>query len=64
MKSYVCMKVSNDKYELPEAVADSFSELARMLGVKPQSIYDSMSHVKSRGSWTPYIRVEIGDEQE
>ena len=60
---YVYMKVTNDEYELPVAIADSFVELARMLGIKPQSIYDSMSHVKSRGSWTPYIRVEIGEEE-
>ena len=59
----IYMKVTKDEYELPVAVADSLAELARMLGIKPQSIYDSMSHVKSRGSWSPYIRVEIGDEE-
>ena len=60
----IYMKVSKDEYELPEAFADSIVELAAMLGVKKQSIYDSMKHVKSRGSRSPYIKVEIGDEQE
>ena len=58
----VYMKVTNDKYELPVAIADSILELADILGVKPQSIYDSMKHVKSRGSWSPYIKVDIGEE--
>lgn len=60
----VYMKVTQDEYELPEVIADSIIELAQMLGVKTQSIYDSMKHVKSRGSWSPYKKVEIGDEQE
>lgn len=54
------MKVTKDEYELPLAIADSIPELAEMLGVKTQSIYDSMKHVKSRGSKSPYIKVDIG----
>ena len=61
---FVYMKVTNDKYELPEAIADSIIELAQMLGVKTQSIYDSMKHVKSSGSRSPYVKVDIGKEQE
>lgn len=60
----VYMKVTKDDYELPEAVADSIMELADMLGVKRQSIYDSMRHVETRGSWSPYKKVDIGEEQE
>ena len=60
----VYMKVTKDEYELPEAVADSIIELAEMLGVKTQSIYDSMKHVKSRGSRSLYVKVDIGKEQE
>ena len=56
---YVYMQVTKDKYELPLAVADSIPKLARLIGVKPQSIYDSMRHVKSRGSWSPYKKVYI-----
>lgn len=60
----IYMKVSKDEYELPEAIADSAVELAQMLGIKAQSVYDSMKHVKSRGSKSPYIKVEIGGEQD
>lgn len=58
---YAYIKVTKDEYELPVAIADSIPELAEMLGVKRQSIYDSMKHVKSRGSWSPYIKVDISD---
>ena len=59
---FVYMKVTKDEYELPIAIADSIPKLAAMLGIKPQSIYDSMRHVKSRGSWSPYKKVDIGKE--
>ena len=58
------MKVTKDEYELPIAVADSIVELAKMLGVKKEHIYDSMKHAKSRGHRTPFVKVEIGKEQE
>ena len=57
---FVYIKVTKDQYELPVAMADSIPKLAEMLGVKAQSIYDSMRHVKSRGSWSPYKKVDIG----
>lgn len=62
MNNVVYMKVTDDVYELPLAVADSIVELSEMLGVKRQSIYDSMKHVKSRGSWSPYVKVEIEED--
>lgn len=64
MGKAVYMKVTDDEYELPLAIADSIPELAEMVGVKPQSIYDSMKHVKSRGSWSPYKKVVMEKEQE
>ena len=57
--STVYMKVTKDEYELPVAIADSIAELAKMLGVTRQHIYDSMRHTKQRGHKTPYIKVEI-----
>lgn len=59
---FVYMKVSKDEYELPEAIADSIIELAQMLGVKRQSIYDSMKNAKKLGRITPYKKVDIGEE--
>ena len=55
----VYMKVTKDKYELPVAIADSIVELAKILGVKKEHIYDSMSHAKRRGHRSPYVKVEI-----
>lgn len=58
----IYMKVTNDKYELPLAIADSVKELAGIVGKKPNRISSSMSHAKARGYKSPYRRVEIEDE--
>ncbi len=54
----IYMAVSRDKYELPFAVADSAAALARILGVKKNTILAAICH-GTRG----YIRVEIPDEE-
>lgn len=56
MKLY--LRVTRDKYELPEAVADSIKELSEMTGIKRNSIRSLLSH--NRKGW---CRVEI-DESE
>lgn len=66
----IWLKVSNDEYELPLAVADSAVELAELVGTTATTIYSSMSHVKHqdgqnyRGKykyhWTPYRKIVIG----
>lgn len=38
-KEFLYLAVTNDKYELPIAVADSASELAKMLGLSVYTIY-------------------------
>ena len=43
---FVYMQVTKDEYELPLALADSIPKLAEMVGVKTQSIYDSMKNAK------------------
>ena len=40
--STIWMMVTNDKYELPLAVADSRSELARLVGIKVNGIQKAM----------------------
>lgn len=51
------LKVTKDEYQLPLAVADTAAELARMTGVKPDSLYSMRSHgVKE------YIKVEVEDD--
>jgi len=58
------MKVSKDKYELPEAVAGSVHELAKLLGITENAIYVSMSQEKRFGYRTNYVKVEIDEEEE
>lgn len=54
------MKTTTDKYELPEAVAGSAKELARMVGKSPDSIatmisrgYPGYHKVKVDNDWFP-----------
>lgn len=55
--------VSRDKYELPEAVADTIQELAQMCGATANSISSYMCHARQKG-WTrcKYIKVEEGTD--
>ena len=57
----IYMQVTKDEYELPLAIADSIPKLAEMVGVKPQSIYDSMKNAKKLGRKTQYKKVDIGE---
>ena len=49
------VKCSTDKYELPEAVAESTKELARMTGKTPGSIATMISK-----GYPGYYKVEVG----
>lgn len=57
MKSVLYMQVTRDKYELPIAVADTVSELARMTGKSRSHISSAMSHAKKRGFKSQYVKV-------
>ena len=54
---YLYMAVTKDKYELPIAVADSVSELAEMVHVKPTTI----SFYLATGR-PGFVKVDVGDE--
>ena len=57
------MKVTKDKYELPEIVADSIEELSEKCGVTVNCIYSSISHAKkSKSGKSMYIKVMIDDD--
>lgn len=58
---FIYMQVTKDEYELPLAIADSIPKLAEMVGVKTQSIYDSMKNAKKLGRKTQYKKVDIGE---
>ena len=52
----IYMKVTNDEYELPLAVADSAASLANRLGINPCVIYRSLNSKNGI-----YVKVEIDD---
>lgn len=60
MKLYV--KVSEDDLELPEAVAESRAELARMLGYGKNYAYTCIERAKRNGTKPKVVEVEIEDE--
>lgn len=63
MKKKLWMKVTNDKYELPIAVAENIPELARMTGLSEKSLYSLYS--RKRKGVKPckgYVEVYIDDE--
>lgn len=62
VKKTLYIKVTNDRYELPMAVAESGQELARLCGVTANTIYSQMSHAKAKGRWCSYRKVEVEDE--
>ena len=60
---YLYMKVTRDKYELPVAIADSAAELARILGVKVQTVRECTAPSRVRnGTCGCYRKVLVEDE--
>ena len=58
------MRITNDKYQLPVAIAESASELAAMCGTNANVIRSAVSHVRhGRKKFCSYVCVEI-DEKE
>lgn len=57
---YVWMKVSDDKYELPEAIADTLPEMAAMCGTTAANIRKQNAYRKKHGLHPLYVRVDIG----
>lgn len=59
------LKVTNDEYELPEAVADSAKELAELCGVAARTIHDCIRKVQlGTIKRSQYIRVFLTKEEE
>lgn len=54
--AHVYIRVSRDKYRLPEAIADSAEELARIVKGDARAIYRSVKREKG-----VYEKVEIDD---
>ena len=64
MKNVLYMKVTKDEYELPVAVADSISLLARMLGISKKTIESSMSKSRHLGYRSVYVKVELEEDDD
>ena len=60
----VYMRVSRDKYELPDAVSESIIELANICGVSWRTIYRAVYGVKRTKGRPKYVAVQIweGDD--
>ena len=58
------MKVTRDKYELPEAVAGTISELAKLLGVKENTVHHYFYLQKKYGINCGYLKVEVDEDEE
>ena len=57
--TYLYMCVTNDKYELPIAVADSVAELSRMLSIPRNRISSAISHAEKKRKRSIYVKVKI-----
>ena len=61
-KDCVWLMISDDKYELPLAVADTAVDLARMVGTTANAIRSSFDHYKHGATKSSRFRkVEIDD---
>ena len=56
-ETVIYMMLSSDEYELPEAVADSPTELARITGTTRTNILSSISHGYKR-----FVKVVLEEE--
>lgn len=57
-EKYLWMKITNDKYELPIAIADSAAELARMTGTTKNNVCVSYNQLKNgKRKFSKYIKV-------
>ena len=54
--------VTDDKYELPIYTADSATDLARKMGLSPDSVRSAYCIAKKRGTNTRYRRVVLDKE--
>ena len=62
MKKYLWMKVDLDNNEEPLAVADTTRELAKMCGVKRESIMQMVSRARRKGWKCSYIKIEDDED--
>ena len=59
MGKYLYIAHTMDEYELPIAVADSPTQLARMLGVKPDTVISAVSRQKKNCINRKYKKIQL-----
>lgn len=57
------LKVSRDKYELPEMIDDSQKELEVTLRLRPGTIKRIRSRAKRNGYRCCYVRVDVEEDE-
>lgn len=68
----IWLAVTQDKYQLPVAVADTAAELARMMGVRQSTVISSVYRQRLRaktikgirGQKKKYFCIEVDDDDE
>lgn len=55
----IYMLVEDDIYELPLAIADTPGELAEIIGIDKQKIFEEMSKAKRKGLWCRFVKVSL-----
>ena len=63
MNNVLYMEVTKDKYELPVAVADSVTELARLVGIGKSGVSKSITYAKRYGGKSKYVKVVLEDDE-
>lgn len=61
MEKYYWMKVTKDEYQLPIAIATSASGLARLLGIKTNTLYRATSKGQ-KDKYPQYVKIPRDDE--
>lgn len=59
----IYMEVTKDEYELPVAVADSVTELARLVGIGKSGVSKGISYAERYGARCKYIKVVLEDDE-
>jgi len=58
----IYMMVTQDKYELPMAIADTPAELAEIVGTTRNAISSAISKARAHGYHSRYVKVTVESE--
>lgn len=58
---YVYIKVSEDEFELPECIADTMTELAKLCNVNKGTICRCLKNAEIKKCNSKYKKVDIGE---